>query len=92
MVEIILLIIKVALPNGKIHVHKGINKIYFLILFQDLFNLIKFFRTELIIENSDLPPGWEVRKTTDGIRYFVDHNTHTTTFEDPRAHVTPIQW
>lgn len=46
----------------------------------------------MIIDNSDLPNGWEVRKTTDGIRYFVDHNTHTTTFEDPRTHVPPIQW
>jgi len=54
--------------------------------------MINFFRTELIIDNSDLPTGWEVRKTTDGIRYFVDHNTHTTTFEDPRIHVPPIQW
>lgn len=63
-------------------------------IFIIIFDVIKIFifRTELIIDNSDLPTGWEVRKTTDGIRYFVDHNTHTTTFEDPRTHVPPIQW
>jgi hypothetical protein len=31
-----------------------------------------------------LPPGWEIRLTEDGVRYFVDHNTRTTTFQDPR--------
>lgn len=57
-------------------------------------NIYVFFiiyRTELIIDNSDLPNGWEVRKTSDGIRYFVDHNTRTTSFEDPRTHVPLIQ-
>lgn len=53
--------------------------------------MFSIFRTELIIDNTDLPTGWEVRRTTDGIQYYVDHNTHTTTFEDPRIHV-PIQW
>lgn len=31
-----------------------------------------------------LPPGWEIRFTEEGTRYFVDHNTRTTTFQDPR--------
>ena len=31
-----------------------------------------------------LPPGWEMRLTEDGMRYFVDHNTRSTTFQDPR--------
>ncbi|KAG8899257.1 hypothetical protein FRB99_006839 [Tulasnella sp. 403] len=31
-----------------------------------------------------LPDGWEMKKTVDGIPYFVDHNTKTTTWEDPR--------
>lgn len=31
-----------------------------------------------------LPAGWEIRYTEDGNRYFVDHNTRTTTFQDPR--------
>lgn len=34
-----------------------------------------------------LPPGWEIRYTDEGIRYFVDHNTRTTTFQDPRPGV-----
>ena len=28
--------------------------------------------------------GWEMRMTEDGMRYFVDHNTRSTTFQDPR--------
>ncbi|ORY75381.1 hypothetical protein BCR35DRAFT_293021 [Leucosporidium creatinivorum] len=31
-----------------------------------------------------LPSGWEVRKTASGKPYWVDHNTKTTTWEDPR--------
>lgn len=31
-----------------------------------------------------LPAGWEVRYTASGERFFVDHNTRKTTFEDPR--------
>ncbi|XP_060521947.1 E3 ubiquitin-protein ligase SMURF2 [Cylas formicarius] len=31
-----------------------------------------------------LPPGWEMRQTTSGRIYFVDHNTRTTQFTDPR--------
>ena len=31
-----------------------------------------------------MPPGWEMRITDDGVHYFVDHNTRTTTFQDPR--------
>ena len=31
-----------------------------------------------------LPIGWEQRCATDGRPYFVDHNTHTTTWIDPR--------
>ncbi len=32
----------------------------------------------------DLPPGWEQRHTPEGRPYFVDHNTRTTTWVDPR--------
>lgn len=32
----------------------------------------------------ELPPGWEQRSTPDGRTYFVDHNTRTTTWVDPR--------
>ncbi|KAI7874368.1 HECT-domain-containing protein [Lichtheimia hyalospora FSU 10163] len=31
-----------------------------------------------------LPPGWEMRSTPEGRPYFVDHNTRTTTWVDPR--------
>ncbi|AAS51865.1 ADL055Cp [Eremothecium gossypii ATCC 10895] len=32
----------------------------------------------------ELPPGWEQRYTPEGRAYFVDHNTRTTTWVDPR--------
>ncbi|TRM60509.1 hypothetical protein BD626DRAFT_571583 [Schizophyllum amplum] len=32
-----------------------------------------------------LPSGWEMRLTSTGRVYFVDHNTRTTTWDDPRA-------
>eukprot|EP00960_Hanusia_phi_P035790 751951-Hanusia_phi.AAC.5 len=31
-----------------------------------------------------LPTGWEARGTADGRMYFIDHNTKTTTWVDPR--------
>ncbi|CEJ01228.1 Putative E3 ubiquitin-protein ligase [Rhizopus microsporus] len=31
-----------------------------------------------------LPPGWEMRTSAEGRPYFVDHNTRTTTWVDPR--------
>ncbi|KAL1955975.1 hypothetical protein VTO42DRAFT_7875 [Malbranchea cinnamomea] len=34
--------------------------------------------------SGDLPPGWEQRFTPEGRPYFVDHNTRTTTWVDPR--------
>ena len=38
-----------------------------------------------MIQEDPLPPGWEMRFTAEGVRYFVDHNTRTTTFQDPRG-------
>jgi len=32
-----------------------------------------------------LPPGWEERITPLGRLYYIDHNTRTTTFTDPRS-------
>jgi len=32
----------------------------------------------------ELPAGWEKRLTADGRTYFVDHDTRTTTWKDPR--------
>lgn len=37
-----------------------------------------------MIQEPALPPGWEMKYTNEGVRYFVDHNTRTTTFKDPR--------
>jgi hypothetical protein len=39
-------------------------------------------------QEDPLPPGWEMRITDDGVHYFVDHNTRTTTFQDPRPGAT----
>ncbi|XP_065912323.1 E3 ubiquitin-protein ligase NEDD4-like [Dysidea avara] len=39
-------------------------------------------------QNEDLgplPDGWELRTHRDGRRFFVDHNTHSTQWEDPRV-------
>ncbi|XP_061071751.1 E3 ubiquitin-protein ligase NEDD4-like isoform X10 [Conger conger] len=33
---------------------------------------------------SFLPPGWEMRIAPNGRPFFIDHNTRTTTWEDPR--------
>ncbi|CAG5123602.1 unnamed protein product, partial [Candidula unifasciata] len=54
-----------------------------------------------INQEDPLPEGWEMRYTAEGVRYFVDHNTRTTTFQDPRggpqkgpkgAYGVPIQY
>ena len=34
-----------------------------------------------IVEQAPLPPGWEMRYTDDNHKYFVDHNTRSTTFQ-----------
>ncbi|KAJ3342352.1 hypothetical protein HDU93_002468 [Gonapodya sp. JEL0774] len=34
---------------------------------------------------TQLPAGWEARVTPEGRPYFVDHNTRTTTWHDPRV-------
>ncbi|XP_069767013.1 E3 ubiquitin-protein ligase NEDD4-like isoform X4 [Narcine bancroftii] len=34
-----------------------------------------------------LPPGWEIRSVTNGRPFFIDHNTKTTTWEDPRLKI-----
>lgn len=35
-------------------------------------------------ELGPLPPGWEARRTSSDRTYFVDHNSRTTQFNDPR--------
>lgn len=37
-----------------------------------------------IAGTGELPAGWEQRQTPEGRPYFVDHNTRTTTWVDPR--------
>ncbi|EEB06317.1 HECT-type ubiquitin-protein ligase Pub2 [Schizosaccharomyces japonicus yFS275] len=39
---------------------------------------------ELALNKGPLPKGWEMRLTDDFHVYFVDHETKTTTWEDPR--------
>ena len=38
----------------------------------------------LTVQDSDLPEGWESRMTKDGRRFYVDHNTRTTTWDHPK--------
>ncbi|XP_047436244.1 E3 ubiquitin-protein ligase NEDD4a isoform X3 [Mugil cephalus] len=41
-------------------------------------------------ESGFLPAGWEVRSAPNGRPFFIDHNTKTTTWEDPRLKI-PVQ-
>lgn len=34
---------------------------------------------------TELPDGWEMGMTPEGHLYFIDHNMHTTTWDDPRG-------
>lgn len=31
----------------------------------------------------ELPAGWELLRSPEGVAYFAGHNTHTTTWRDP---------
>ena len=35
-------------------------------------------------DEDPLPEGWEARRTNNGRAFYIDHNTRTTTWEDPR--------
>lgn len=39
---------------------------------------------DVLLATGPLPSGWERRATNNGKVYFVDHNTRTTTWDDPR--------
>ncbi|XP_062357769.1 E3 ubiquitin-protein ligase NEDD4 isoform X4 [Cinclus cinclus] len=39
------------------------------------------------MEQGFLPKGWEVRHAPNGRPFFIDHNTKTTTWEDPRLKI-----
>ena len=41
-----------------------------------------------IVEQGPLPPGWEMRYTEDGYKYFVDHNTRSTTFNGKSLYIS----
>ncbi|KAL7754326.1 hypothetical protein RI367_000307 [Sorochytrium milnesiophthora] len=41
-------------------------------------------QTQSVNQLGPLPSGWEMRLTSTGRVYFVDHNTKTTTWDDPR--------
>uniref|UniRef100_A0A7N6AX38 E3 ubiquitin-protein ligase n=1 Tax=Anabas testudineus TaxID=64144 RepID=A0A7N6AX38_ANATE len=45
---------------------------------------------EATSESGSLPAGWEVRSAPNGRPFFIDHNTKTTTWEDPRLKI-PVQ-
>jgi E3 ubiquitin-protein ligase NEDD4 len=38
---------------------------------------------ETTADNTSLPIGWEVQYTSTGREYYIDHNTHTTSWLDP---------
>uniref|UniRef100_A0A663LXK0 HECT-type E3 ubiquitin transferase n=1 Tax=Athene cunicularia TaxID=194338 RepID=A0A663LXK0_ATHCN len=40
------------------------------------------------MEQGFLPKGWEVRHAPNGRPFFIDHNTKTTTWEDPRLKIS----
>jgi len=46
---------------------------------------LHIFVYDSILPEDPLPEGWEMRYTAEGVRYFVDHNTKSTTFQDPRC-------
>ncbi|KAJ8396645.1 hypothetical protein AAFF_G00014830 [Aldrovandia affinis] len=41
-------------------------------------------------ETGLMPPGWEIRSAPNGRPFFINHNTKTTTWEDPRWKI-PVQ-
>uniref|UniRef100_UPI0037E8F18B E3 ubiquitin-protein ligase NEDD4-like isoform X1 n=2 Tax=Semicossyphus pulcher TaxID=241346 RepID=UPI0037E8F18B len=42
---------------------------------------------EATFESGSMPAGWEVRSAPSGRPFFIDHNTKTTTWEDPRLKI-----
>ena len=40
-------------------------------------------KTPVLFFDSDLPPGWEMRRDPSGRDYYVDHNTRRTTWQRP---------
>uniref|UniRef100_A0A8C3GBU4 E3 ubiquitin-protein ligase n=1 Tax=Cyclopterus lumpus TaxID=8103 RepID=A0A8C3GBU4_CYCLU len=46
--------------------------------------------TEATHDSGSLPAGWEVRSAPSGRPFFINHNTKTTTWEDPRHPKIPV--
>lgn len=44
---------------------------------------------ELILNRIPVPEGWQKATTDSGESYFINHNTQTTHWEDPRIHLVP---
>ncbi|XP_046369213.1 transcriptional coactivator YAP1-like isoform X1 [Haliotis rufescens] len=43
---------------------------------------------DLVTDDQPLPPGWDIAKTSIGQRYFLNHLSQTTTWQDPRKSVS----
>lgn len=43
----------------------------------------------IVLEKIPLPPGWQQATTSTGETYFINHNTRTTCWEDPRLPLLP---
>jgi hypothetical protein len=39
---------------------------------------------QAVLLSAALPPGWDMRRMPDGRVFYVDHNTRTTSWDDPR--------
>lgn len=62
---------------------KDLAQFFYIVIWEEKSTACNFFCS---LQNEDpLPEGWEIRYTREGVRYFVDHNTRTTTFNDPRT-------
>ncbi|XP_054626440.1 E3 ubiquitin-protein ligase NEDD4-like isoform X2 [Dunckerocampus dactyliophorus] len=46
---------------------------------------------EATSDSGSMPAGWEVRSAPNGRPFFIDHNTKTTTWQDPRLRI-PVQF
>ena len=75
-------------PSGKILALKGMVNSFFCKIWLFRQTGKTFITSSVLItrvmDEEPLPEGWEMCKTTDERTYFIDHNTRTTTFEDPR--------
>jgi hypothetical protein len=44
---------------------------------------------EMILTQIPMPPGWQQARTNRGEIYFINHNTRTTSWDDPRLPLVP---